>query len=222
MEIVRARASPTWSGPEGSSHNEFTFGSCGLHLLPNQGLKTREMQAHTYGLVRVSPPVDRWDWGALPKVKCRKATVDFRDFCVLSCPHHQLRSTDMSIFGKILGGIFNRKAPPATAAAPAQQAASSPPIVVSSPQPPEPVDIEAVLNELAAASSQKLNWRTSIVDLMKLVGMESSLAERKALADELGYTGDKSDSAAMNIWLHKQVLAKLAANGGAVPQDLLD
>ena len=126
----------------------------------------------------------------------------------------------MSIFGKILGGIFNRKAPPATA--PAQQAASSPPIVVSSPQPPEPVDIEAVLNELAAASSQKLNWRTSIVDLMKLVGMESSLAERKALADELGYTGDKSDSAAMNIWLHKQVLAKLAANGGAVPQDLLD
>jgi hypothetical protein len=128
----------------------------------------------------------------------------------------------MSIFGKILGGIFNRKAPPATAAAPAQQAASSPPIVVSSPQPPEPVDIEAVLNELAAASSQKLNWRTSIVDLMKLVGMESSLAERKALADELGYTGDKSDSAAMNIWLHKQVLAKLAANGGAVPQDLLD
>jgi len=126
----------------------------------------------------------------------------------------------MSIFGKILGGIFNRKAPPA--AAPAQEAASSPPIVVSSPQPPAPVDIEAVLNELAAASSQKLNWRTSIVDLMKLVGMESSLAERKALADELGYSGNKSDSAAMNIWLHKQVLAKLAANGGAVPQDLLD
>lgn len=130
----------------------------------------------------------------------------------------------MSIFGKILGGIFNRKAPPVAApgSAPAPQAAPSPAVVASAPQPPEPVDIEAVLNALAAANPQKLNWRTSIVDLMKLVGMESSLAERKELADELGYSGDKSDSAAMNIWLHKQVLAKLAANGGVVPQNLLD
>ena len=130
----------------------------------------------------------------------------------------------MSIFGKILGGIFNRKKPaqpaPAPSATPA--APASPAVVASAPQPPEPVDIEAVLNELAAENPQKLNWRTSIVDLMKLVGMESSLAERKELADELGYTGDKSDSAAMNIWLHKQVLAKLAANGGKVPADLLD
>lgn len=124
----------------------------------------------------------------------------------------------MSIFGKILGGIFNRKKP---AAAPAPTAA--PAAVEAAPAPaPEPVDIEAVLEELAAANPQKLNWRTSIVDLMKLVGLESSLAERKELADELGYTGDKSDSASMNIWLHKQVLAKLAANGGKVPADLLD
>ena len=124
----------------------------------------------------------------------------------------------MSIFGKILGGIFNRKKKPAEAA-PAPTAA---PVAVEAAPAPEPVDVEAVLEELAAANPQKLNWRTSIVDLMKLVGMESSLAERKELADELGYTGDKSDSAAMNIWLHKQVLAKLAANGGKVPADLLD
>ncbi len=127
----------------------------------------------------------------------------------------------MSIFGKIFGGIFNRKKPaeaaPAPSAAPTTTAASPAPT-----PPPEPVDVEAVLNELAAANPQKLNWRTSIVDLMKLVGLESSLAERKELADELGYTGDKSDTATMNIWLHKQVLAKLAANGGKVPADLLD
>lgn len=86
----------------------------------------------------------------------------------------------------------------------------------------ERVDIEQVLNDMAAKNPQKLNWRTSIVDLMKLVGMESSLAERKELADELGYTGDKGDSAAMNIWLHKQVMKKLEENGGKVPADLKD
>jgi hypothetical protein len=83
------------------------------------------------------------------------------------------------------------------------------------------VDVEAVLTKLAAASSQKLNWRTSIVDLMKLVGMESSLAERRQLASELGYTGDTNDTATMNIWLHKQVMNKLAENGGKVPASLL-
>jgi hypothetical protein len=85
-----------------------------------------------------------------------------------------------------------------------------------------PVDVEAVLNRLAAQSKEKLNWRTSIVDLMKLVGMDSSMANRKALAAELHYTGDTNDSAAMNIWLHKQVMKKLAENGGKVPADLLD
>ena len=82
--------------------------------------------------------------------------------------------------------------------------------------------MEEVLEDLAAKSSQKLNWRTSIVDLMKLLGMDSSLQQRKALADELGYTGDKSDSAAMNIWLHKQVMRKVAENGGKVPAGLMD
>ena len=74
---------------------------------------------------------------------------------------------------------------------------------------------------MAAASTQKLNWRTSIVDLMKLVGMESSLAERRELASELGYSADPSDSATMNIWLHKQVMSKLAENGGKVPASLM-
>jgi hypothetical protein len=131
----------------------------------------------------------------------------------------------MSILGNILGKIFGRK--PAAAPAPAPAAPDSAAMNqqvnttvtnVSS----EPVDVEAILEEMAANSKQKLNWRTSIVDLMKLVGMESSLAERRELADELGYTGDKQDTAPMNIWLHKQVLRKLAENGGKVPADLLD
>ncbi|MCR6673938.1 DUF3597 domain-containing protein [Devosia ginsengisoli] len=83
------------------------------------------------------------------------------------------------------------------------------------------VDVAAVLDAAVAKSGQKLNWKTSIVDLMKALDLDSSLTARKQLADELGYTGDKSDSAAMNIWLHKQVLAKLAANGGKVPESLL-
>jgi uncharacterized protein DUF3597 len=84
------------------------------------------------------------------------------------------------------------------------------------------VDVEAVLNAMAEKNPQKLNWRTSIVDLMKLLDLDSSLQARKELADELHYTGDKSDSAAMNIWLHKQVMKKLAENGGKVPADLKD
>jgi hypothetical protein len=86
----------------------------------------------------------------------------------------------------------------------------------------QPVDVEAVLNAMAEKNPQKLNWRTSIVDLMKLLDLDSSLQARKALADELKYPGDKSDSAAMNIWLHKQVMKKLAENGGKVPADLKD
>lgn len=87
---------------------------------------------------------------------------------------------------------------------------------------PASVDVNAVLNEMASKNTEKLDWKKSIVDLMKLVGMDSSLASRKELATELGYTGDKDDSATMNIWLHKQVLKKLAENGGKVPQHLLD
>ena len=84
-----------------------------------------------------------------------------------------------------------------------------------------PVDVEAILNKLAAEHKEKLDWKHSIVDLMKLVGMDSSLAARKELAEDLHYTGDTHDSAAMNIWLHKEVMKKLAENGGKVPPSLL-
>jgi hypothetical protein len=84
------------------------------------------------------------------------------------------------------------------------------------------VDVEQVLNNMSQASGQTLNWRTSIVDLLKLLGLDSSLQARKELASELGYNGDTNDSASMNIWLHRQVMNKLAANGGKVPADLKD
>ena len=84
------------------------------------------------------------------------------------------------------------------------------------------VDVESVLNDMAAKKGQTLNWRTSIVDLMKLLDLDSSLHARQQLADELHYTGDKSDSASMNIWLHKQVIKKLEENGGKVPADRKD
>ncbi|MGV7246768.1 DUF3597 domain-containing protein, partial [Caballeronia sp. M23-90] len=85
---------------------------------------------------------------------------------------------------------------------------------------PTAVDVEAVLTGLQSRSSEKLNWQTSIVDLMKLLGLDSSLAARKELAGELHYSGDTNDSASMNIWLHKAVMAQLAANGGKVPDSL--
>jgi len=126
----------------------------------------------------------------------------------------------MGIFSNIMGKIFGHK--PKPKAAPAPTAPTAPTPTAAPAATTTAVDVEAMLEDMAEANPQKLNWRTSIVDLMKLVGMESSLAERKELADELGYTGDKADSAAMNIWLHKAVLKKLAENGGKVPATLLD
>ncbi len=86
----------------------------------------------------------------------------------------------------------------------------------------QPVDIEALLNDAVRKSGQKLDWRHSIVDLMKALGMDASLEERKELAGELGYTGDTHDSGRMNIFLHKALMKKLSENGGKVPADLLD
>ncbi|MFC4291907.1 DUF3597 domain-containing protein [Sphingorhabdus arenilitoris] len=138
----------------------------------------------------------------------------------------------MSIFGKIKDAIFGKKAVAATGSAPAAPvgaaieaavgAAASVTAENSAPAPISEVDVIAHLEEMAAANSQTLNWRSSIVDLMKLVGMESSLQERKDLAMELGYTGTLEGSAEMNIWLHKAVMKELAKNGGTVPADLLD
>ena len=133
----------------------------------------------------------------------------------------------MSIFSKIRDAIFGRKpeATGGTAGAPGTAGTTTgTPAGTDAPPaaPMQQVDVEAILTQMASSAGQKLNWRTSIVDLMKLLGMESSLDERKELAKELGYTGSTSDSAAMNIWLHKQVMKKLAENGGKVPADLLD
>ncbi len=125
----------------------------------------------------------------------------------------------MSIFGKIVSAIFGGEAN-ASEAAPAQ--AGTPASASASTGATSTVDVAAILDKLKKESGQNLDWRRSIVDLMKLLKLDSSLTARKALADELKYTGDKSDSASMNIWLHKQVMTKLAANGGVVPKDLQD
>jgi hypothetical protein len=133
----------------------------------------------------------------------------------------------MSVFSKIFDKIFRRAVaapvPGTTTAgtAPSYPGAADAAAAGAAAQAQQ-VDVEAVLNGMAANNSQKLNWRTSIVDLMKLLDIDSSLQARKELATELGYTGAKDGSAEMNLWLHKQVMNKLAANGGKVPADLKD
>jgi 3-oxoacyl-ACP reductase-like protein len=142
----------------------------------------------------------------------------------------------MGIFSNILNKIFPSNHPAVTASqeqtstpdvaaaanaasdAAAASAASSAAAAAAANTPP--VDVGAVLAALAAKNPQKLNYQTSIVDLMKLLDLDSSLGARKDLAKELGYTGDTNDSAAMNIWLHKQVMLKLEQNGGRVPDEM--
>jgi hypothetical protein len=119
----------------------------------------------------------------------------------------------MSIFSKIIGAIFGTT--PANAAEAAGGAGSA-----AGAAPAQTVDVAPILDKAVAAKGEKLEWRTSIVDLMKALDIDSSLSARKELAKELGYTGDTNDSASMNIWLHKQVMNKLAANGGKLPDDI--
>ena len=139
----------------------------------------------------------------------------------------------MSVLGNIMGAIFGHgsaqasasptvapaapKAP--TPAAPKAQASASPTAAPAAPKP-QTVDVAAIVDKAAASKGEKLAWRTSIVDLMKALGLDSSLAARKELAKELHYTGNINDSAAMNVWLHKQVMSKLAENGGKLPADI--
>jgi hypothetical protein len=129
----------------------------------------------------------------------------------------------MSIFGKIMSAIFGSAnataAPSATPASPVP-AGGGTATATATAAPMAQVDVEAVLNKLAAQNKEKLDWRKSIVDLMKLLNLDSSLAARKELAQELHYTGNTNDSAVMNVWLHKQVMQKLAENGGKVPAEL--
>ena len=148
----------------------------------------------------------------------------------------------MSIFGKIMSKIFSHPAAGSTTTPSGPTSATGPssspapgggpagsvgPVgsvgaaSASAPSPMSQVDVEKVLTDIAGKYDHPVNWRYSIVDLMSILGIDNSLSERKALAKELGYTGDMSDSATMNIWLHKQVMQKLAENGGRVPADLL-
>ncbi|MEO9043249.1 MAG: DUF3597 domain-containing protein [Rhodoferax sp.] len=131
----------------------------------------------------------------------------------------------MSIFGTILSRIFPSAHTVDVAPAPAQAAAqagaaAAATAAVAAPSAIPLGDVAAVLDAKPGAGN--LNWRTSIVDLMKLLGLDSSLDERKKLAAELNYGDDTSDSAKMNIWLHRQVMTRLAANGGTVPAELRD
>ena len=138
----------------------------------------------------------------------------------------------MSIFGKIMSAILGTSASATPASAPSASggatastgaAAGSSSATASSTAkaaPAQTVDVASIVDKAAAASGEKLEWRTSIVDLMKALKIDSSLTARKELAKELGYTGDTNDSASMNIWLHKQVMAKLAANGGKLPPEI--
>jgi hypothetical protein len=116
----------------------------------------------------------------------------------------------MSVFGSIMGAIFGH----------ASAQASVPPTAAPSAPPAQTVDVAAIIDKAAAAKGEKLAWRTSIVDLMKALNLDSSLTARKELAKELRYTGDTNDSATMNVWLHKQIMGKLAANGGKLPSDI--
>jgi hypothetical protein len=142
----------------------------------------------------------------------------------------------MSLFSRIKDAIFQGKhesrplspqgSAPSRTPTPAGPPAASVGIPASPAnaawERPEEVDVEAVLTNLSSKNPQKLKWRTSIVDLMKLLDIDSSLDNRKELANELGFTGDSGDSAAMNVWLHKRVMQELAKNGGKVPASLVD
>jgi hypothetical protein len=128
----------------------------------------------------------------------------------------------MSIFGKIMSAIFGSKAGAAPAGGAATTTAGGSAAGPSSAPaaPAQSVDVAPILDKAVAAKKEKLEWRTSIVDLMKALDIDSSLTARKELAKELGYTGDTNNSASMNIWLHKQVMIKLAANGGKLPPEI--
>ncbi|WP_031336580.1 DUF3597 domain-containing protein [Rhodopseudomonas sp. B29] len=136
----------------------------------------------------------------------------------------------MSIFGKIMSAIFGSHADAAPGSASASAPGATPAgsaggttAAAPAPAPAAPmqtVDVAPILDKAVKAHGEKLEWRTSIVDLMKALDIDSSLSARKELAHELGYTGDTSDSASMNIWLHKQVMSKLAANGGKLPPEI--
>jgi len=125
----------------------------------------------------------------------------------------------MSILGSIMSAIFGTKAQASEVGTPGAQVGGN--VGAPGAQVGAGVDVAAILNKMAAENPEKLDWKNSIVDLMKLLKLDSSLTARKQLAKDLNYTGNTNDSASMNIWLHKQVMQKLAASGGKVPAELL-
>ena len=124
----------------------------------------------------------------------------------------------MGILSTIINKVFGGKKEAAAAPAPAAEVVET---VVAEAVPAEPFDVGSYLNGLSSENKEKLDWTVSIVDLMKLVGMDSSLSARKELAKELGYGEDTADSAKMNIWLHKQVMQQIAQHGGKLPDKLV-
>ena len=131
----------------------------------------------------------------------------------------------MGLLSDILSKIFKHPQPkppePPEPPAPYEPAPYKPTPSEPTPYEPPTVDVTAILDDLAAKNPERLDWRTSIVDLLKLLDLDSSFAARKSLAAELHYPGEPDDSAEMNLWLHKQVIKKLAENGGKVPPELL-
>ena len=129
----------------------------------------------------------------------------------------------MGLFQDLMTKIFRgaASAQPAPGARSGDTAQPTPGAAPPTAKPAGPVDVAAILDKMASESKQKLDWKYSIVDLMKLVGMDSSLSARRELAADLNYSGDTNDTATMNMWLHKEVMKKLAENGGKVPQELL-
>jgi hypothetical protein len=126
----------------------------------------------------------------------------------------------MSILGSIVSAIFHHAGVGSAQAAPAPSSPAAGGGVMPPKQPAGSVDVDAALTKLAAQNKEKLDWHHSIVDLMKLLNLDSSLSAREELAKELHYTGESKDTASMNIWLHKQVMTKLAEKGGKVPESL--
>lgn len=127
----------------------------------------------------------------------------------------------MSIIGKIMSAIFEQAGTtPAAEGGPVATSASTTSPSAAPATPPRSVEIASILDKAVATKAEKLEWRTSIVDFMKALGIDTSRATRQQLAKELGYTGDANDSASMNVWLHKEVMEKLAASGGRLPPEI--
>jgi Domain of unknown function (DUF3597) len=184
----------------------------------NASLPHWQAQVGRLSFVTISPGAA----GCREKHRSSRPTISAYDLCI----HWE---QTMSIFGTIMSAIFGSHASAtpasggaATSSSTAASGASAGAAAGSSASasPAQTVDVAAIVDKAAAASGEKLAWRTSIVDLMKALKIDSSLTARKELAKELGYTGDTNDSATMNIWLHQQVMAKLAANGGKLPPDI--